>query len=64
MLRIDLSDGSQYIEELMDDEEDFMQGILFDEVHDVQWIRLTIINVYPGETQYDTGITEIQFNYP
>jgi hypothetical protein len=64
MLQIDLSDGSRYIEELMDDEEDFMQGVVFDQIHEVQWIRLTIINVYPGETRYDTGITEIQFNYP
>jgi hypothetical protein len=63
MLRIELSDGSEYIEELIDDEEDFMQGIWFDQVHQVQWIRLTVMSVYPGETQYKTGITEIHFNY-
>jgi hypothetical protein len=63
MLGIELSDGSGYIEELIDDEEDFMQGIWFDQVHQVEWIRLTVISVYPGETQYKTGITEIQFNY-
>jgi hypothetical protein len=63
MMRIELSDGSEYIEELIDDEEDFMQGILFDQIHQIQWIRLTVMSVYPGETQYRTGITEIQFNY-
>jgi hypothetical protein len=63
MLRIELSDGSEYIEELIDDEEDFMQGIWFDQVHPIQWIRLTVMSVYPGETQYQTGITEIHFNY-
>jgi hypothetical protein len=63
MLRIELSDGSAYLEELIDDEEDFMQGIWFDQVHQVEWIRLTVLSVYPGETRYQTGITEIQLNY-
>lgn len=61
-IRITLSDESEF-------EADFEDGsdrnawvtVEFEEPHVVEWVRLQVLEVYPGETYDDTCISEVKF---
>jgi|GEM_PF-3269261 len=59
-VQITLSDGTSVTEEF----EDVKQGlyVLFSDTHQVEWIRLTIPEVYPGNHWDDTAISEVAIN--
>jgi hypothetical protein len=68
-LRIDFSDGSSE-EFSLDDPalENYSslirgngQEIVFAEVHDTRYVKITILDVYPGSKWQDTGISDVSF---
>lgn len=60
-VQITLSDGTSITKEFEDSST--TRVIHFDNPHVVEWIRLTILEVYPGTRWDDTAISELTVNY-
>jgi len=60
-VQITLSDGTSITEEFEDSST--TRVVHFDDIHVVEWIRLTILEVYPGTRWDDTAISELAVNY-
>jgi hypothetical protein len=60
-VRLEFSDGTT-IEKALEDAP-LVQVIYLDEARTVSWLRLTLLDVHPGEKCQDTAISELTINY-
>ncbi|MCX7020837.1 MAG: discoidin domain-containing protein, partial [bacterium] len=60
-VRLEFSDGTA-VEKALEDAP-FAQVIYLDEARTVSWLRLTLLDVYPGERWADTAVSELTINY-
>ncbi len=60
-VQITLSDGTSLTKEVWDGAR--VMFTIFDDNHLVDWVRVTILEVYPGTRWDDTAISEITINY-
>ncbi len=60
-VQITLSDGTSITEEFEDSST--TRVVHFDDIHTVDWVRVTILEVYPGTRWDDTAISELAVNY-
>lgn len=60
-VQLELSDGTTLEWELQD--VPHTQIIRLEGIHTVSWLRLTLLEVYPGERWADTAVSELTINY-
>lgn len=60
-VKLELSNGITIERELQD--VSYTQVISLEGIHTVSWLRLTLLDVYPGERWADTAVSELTINY-